>query len=414
MKKVLSGLVAAAAVSGGILVLNPISAYAETTLTTTQGAVTTTPGGVSATGNIPTSVKNSYAEYFASNTNVNNISDLINSLEDKFDMINIKSNPDFKILKNCETEYNILKDIQDNYNSELTSDELRDVKFEVTYYEGFKELSEEGGYLYHSFRDTQDAYPEMNDKLISFLSSYNYTNASKEGFKGDIENSLSKSFNKTIKIIYGADIETLFVNPNTNSTGYVFVSAKVMDSERDFNIIDFSYETVLKKTTTSSAVTPGSIGSSGGSHHSSGGSASIKTEDKNSTSTGTNNESSFTVVTEGEKKVLKDTNGKALSGWQKDDKGQWYLANEKGEVETGWQKDTNGNWYLLQDTGVMSTGWQQVNGAWYYLNKTYGNMSKGWLQDVSGKWYYLSEDGSMAHDTYINGYYVGSDGAWIK
>ncbi|MFT8349185.1 hypothetical protein [Clostridium saccharoperbutylacetonicum] len=423
MKKILNGLVAAAAVSGGIGILgmNPIYAHAETTLTTTPGALTTTPGGVIVTdSDIPTSVKNSYAEYFSSNTNINNISDIITSLEDKLDGINIKSNPDFKILKNCETEYSILKDIQDNYSSTLSNDKFRDVKFEVTNYEGFKELSEEGGYLYHSFRNTQDAYPEMNDKLINFLSSYDYTNTTKDKFKQDIENSLSKSFNKDIKISYKEDLETLFVNPRTDSTGYVFVYAKVMDQDQDFNVIDFSYETVLPKVNSTTVSTGGSSGSS---HHS-GGSASIKTDsssnsnsDQDSTSTGTNaaTSSNFSVVTEGEKKILKDDAGKVLTGWQKDANGQWLLANEKGEVQTGWQKDSNGNWYLLKNDGVMATGWQQdVGGKWYYLNKTYGNMSTGWLQDVSGKWYYLQNDGSMAHDTYVNGYYVGGDGAWVK
>lgn len=36
----------------------------------------------------------------------------------------------------------------------------------------------------------------------------------------------------------------------------------------------------------------------------------------------------------------------------------------------------------------------------------------GWLQDDDGKWYYLNNDGSMAYDTVIDGYKLGSDGSW--
>ena len=41
-------------------------------------------------------------------------------------------------------------------------------------------------------------------------------------------------------------------------------------------------------------------------------------------------------------------------------------------------------------------------------------METGWLQEDNGKWYYLNNDGSMAHDTVIDGYKLGSDGVWIN
>ena len=40
-------------------------------------------------------------------------------------------------------------------------------------------------------------------------------------------------------------------------------------------------------------------------------------------------------------------------------------------------------------------------------------MKTGWLND-NGTWYYLNADGSMAANTYVDGYYVGSNGAWVK
>jgi lactocepin len=41
----------------------------------------------------------------------------------------------------------------------------------------------------------------------------------------------------------------------------------------------------------------------------------------------------------------------------------------------------------------MNTGWKLINGKWYYLNP---------------------KSGKMAYSTTIDGYKLGSDGAWIK
>ena len=106
---------------------------------------------------------------------------------------------------------------------------------------------------------------------------------------------------------------------------------------------------------------------------------------------------------------LKDWGGMA-TGWQQVD-GKWYYLKDSGAMATGWVK-TGDTWYLLKDSGAMATGWQQVNGKWYYL-KASGAMATGWVE-VNGKWYYLKADGSMATNTTINGYYVNSDGEWVK
>lgn len=40
-------------------------------------------------------------------------------------------------------------------------------------------------------------------------------------------------------------------------------------------------------------------------------------------------------------------------------------------------------------------------------------MATGWLND-RGTWYYLHSNGAMAANTTINGYKLGSNGAWIR
>ncbi|OOM78921.1 hypothetical protein [Clostridium sp. BL-8] len=77
----------------------------------------------------------------------------------------------------------------------------------------------------------------------------------------------------------------------------------------------------------------------------------------------------------------------------------------------GWNQ-SNGGWHYYQNN-TLKTGWIQDSGKWYYLNPSTGTMQTGWFQD-SGAWYYLNSDGSMAHDTTIWGYYLGSNGAWVS
>ncbi|MGG7203213.1 cell wall-binding protein [Clostridium butyricum] len=74
-----------------------------------------------------------------------------------------------------------------------------------------------------------------------------------------------------------------------------------------------------------------------------------------------------------------------------------------------WIQDSTGWWYSNQTS--WSIGWQMINEKWYYFDNN-GYMQIGWIQ-TDGKWYYMYEDGSMAKDTCINGYKLGSNGAWI-
>lgn len=97
--------------------------------------------------------------------------------------------------------------------------------------------------------------------------------------------------------------------------------------------------------------------------------------------------------------------------------GYWYYLNADGTMATGWLQE-GGNWYYLNPVsdgfrGAMKTGWQQVNGVWYYLNAS-GAMKSGWFQDSDGRWYFLKSSGAMAVNEYIDGYYLGANGAWVK
>ncbi len=63
----------------------------------------------------------------------------------------------------------------------------------------------------------------------------------------------------------------------------------------------------------------------------------------------------------------------------------------------------------LKPVGASAEWKSNSNGAWWY---TEGNSwAKGWRQ-IDGKWYYFDSDGWMLASTFVNGYRLGSDGAY--
>lgn len=78
----------------------------------------------------------------------------------------------------------------------------------------------------------------------------------------------------------------------------------------------------------------------------------------------------------------------------------------------GWKND-NGIWNYLDYSGNKTKGWQQIDGSWYYLDND-GKMKTGWLKDTNESWYYLQPSGAMAKNTVVDGYKIGTNGAWIK
>lgn len=89
----------------------------------------------------------------------------------------------------------------------------------------------------------------------------------------------------------------------------------------------------------------------------------------------------------------------------------WYFLNSNGIMQTGWIND-GGSWYYSNASGSMQTSWLKDGSSWYYL-KPSGNMATGWIND-GRSWYYLNTSGVMLSNTTVNGYVLGTNGAWIS
>ena len=81
------------------------------------------------------------------------------------------------------------------------------------------------------------------------------------------------------------------------------------------------------------------------------------------------------------------------------------------ETEAGWLKDEIGWSYQRANGSIAKAEWEMINGTWYHFDSK-GYMQTGWL-NLDGTWYYLNADGKMATDTYVDGYYVDANGAWV-
>ena len=119
--------------------------------------------------------------------------------------------------------------------------------------------------------------------------------------------------------------------------------------------------------------------------------------------------------------------------WRHDSKGWWY------EIQNGicssypineWKYIDN-YWYYFGSDGYMESGcyrdgcWLNSDGSWNttYSNGSWKSDSIGWWYDdngwyptgqwlkIDGYWYYFKSDGYIATNQYIDGYWLGTDGA---
>lgn len=92
--------------------------------------------------------------------------------------------------------------------------------------------------------------------------------------------------------------------------------------------------------------------------------------------------------------------------------GTWYFFDKDGYMEEnayreGYYLKKSGAW----DGGKKKAGWKHNSTGWWYCLPDGSWLAKVWMK-IDGKWYYFKADGYMAESEYVDGYYLGRDGAW--
>lgn len=107
---------------------------------------------------------------------------------------------------------------------------------------------------------------------------------------------------------------------------------------------------------------------------------------------------------------VEDTKGwYPVSSWQKID-GIWYYFNASGymasnEYYNGYWFNSDGSW----DPQYFLT-WKSNSTGWWVEDKSGWWPSSQWLK-IDGSWYYFDASGYMVTNQYVDGYWLGSDGA---
>lgn len=95
-----------------------------------------------------------------------------------------------------------------------------------------------------------------------------------------------------------------------------------------------------------------------------------------------------------------------------------FITDENGiacALKLGWNRIEDHWFYADSEQGdgysMLHSGWLKWRGAWYYLDPVSRTMQTGWRK-IDGFWYYFHEDGAMASNEWINGYWLSGNGAW--
>ncbi|MCR5214685.1 MAG: hypothetical protein K6E10_09730 [Eubacterium sp.] len=124
----------------------------------------------------------------------------------------------------------------------------------------------------------------------------------------------------------------------------------------------------------------------------------------------------------------------AAGTWMSDANGWWY-SNSDGSYPAGQWMEIDGYWYYFLANGYMDSNgyrdgcWLNSDGSWNtaYSGGYWASNSTGWWYTdasgwypvstwlrINGSYYYFKADGYMAVNEWVDGCYLGSDGAWVE
>lgn len=70
--------------------------------------------------------------------------------------------------------------------------------------------------------------------------------------------------------------------------------------------------------------------------------------------------------------------------------------------------------YIYENGQFAKNEWKFIADDWYYFGEDKASKQNIWAE-INGNWYYFDSFSRMLHDTTTpDGYYVGTDGAWVQ
>ncbi len=94
---------------------------------------------------------------------------------------------------------------------------------------------------------------------------------------------------------------------------------------------------------------------------------------------------------------------------------KWCYLNEDGTMATGWIYLNYKRYWAEQSGEIVINDWRNINNNWYYFNSS-GEAVRGWNWINNAMYYFYptktgeNPECSMAHDIYIDGFYVDTEG----
>lgn len=133
-----------------------------------------------------------------------------------------------------------------------------------------------------------------------------------------------------------------------------------------------------------------------------------------STSSLGNSVSKGGLVTNGGNSYYFDTSGNMVKDAVVKIDGKYYYFGESGIMEQPDEEYVKGIWF---EKGIGST--QYSAGTWMHDESGWWYEDNGWYpvsewKKIDGKWYYFTDSGYMDYSEYRDGYWLGSDGAWVE
>ncbi len=236
------------------------------------------------------------------------------------------------------------------------------------------------------------------------------------------------TFNKTDLSFKANETGNTKLTIGTKTISEFLQNGTIQQSYSEYN---YNIKVKAKPSDESSDPSGGEQGSQEDGNNTQGENSNNPPNDKSSNSNNNSNGSSNSSSGNNSSSNNSSSNSNVKGTWKKDSKGWWFEYTNGTYPVWDWIY-TDNNWYFFDRSGYMASSeyrfgcWLNADGSWntaYSDGKWKSDANGWWYEDhnwyptntwlkIDGSWYYFKSNGYMACNEYIDGYWLGADGAW--